>query len=248
MSLESDCLLAVTGVRPDAITPAELDAAKTVLARFGRRVRAWVRSGKREPFEPAKVPNLDKWLADISEDLSEEKVTALLAATDPESELSSSYYAGLQHAREWLLERWPRTMRPTNRGPRSVELAADDAAAWWDIVRVVEDPDAIIELLEQGTLSAEQAEAFRDVYPELHDFVEGVIDDALNTAPEKWEPTPDVDDLLATLAGVPVATEAAPALPPPAPPPGKGIDLAGKAAKERTKADIAAAPVSPTDT
>lgn len=245
MNLAADCLLAVVGLLPDAVTPRERDAAATLPSTFGARGRAWWTAAPR-PYKGVKAPDLDKLYDKVAAPPQHFEVAEWLKAAGDDADLVVDLHLALTAAREYLVTAWPRLVIETFGGPRLMPMAVDDEAEIASLWAVLDEPTRVLDELDSGTLSPSQALAFRTVYPALYDHLRTAMAEgaaALSKADPEWMPDESQEIACSILTGQPpglmTKAESAPA-PAAAPKPDKDLG-AGAAA---TQADRSSKPRS----
>lgn len=247
MSLLSDCLLAVTGLKPKNIGPRELADAALLTNKIQKKMSAWLTS-EQDGFNFFEVPDdIDKWLDDLIAPVSEEDVARWIEETgDPT--LIAEYVIGLRRARDHLVAAWPRVIEDTFAGPRPYPLSPEDAAEVWSLISVADEFSRFMAKVADYTLTQEEVSALRGCLPELYVFLAGspalpmgVIQQAIMERVAKephWEPSAEQDSVLHTLLGLPPEAPLPP--PPPKPEPPKKFEVDSTAAA--TQADLTATP------
>lgn len=243
MTLQSDALLAVTGLFPETITPREHAASEAIPATFAKRATRWVKTEELAEFkfiEPRK--DLDKLFAKLvtpPNQLEAQQWVEGLGVED--AELVADFYTSLIGARQHLQNAWPTVTIDGPAGIRILELSHDDAAEVWSLLQVLDEPTRVFDELDARTLTATQALAFRTCYPELYKLADEAIDAALIEARAKdddfdldWERAA----CLNTFRGKP--PEALYTPPPPPPVGEKGLKLDPE--RERTQEQVSSAP------
>lgn len=247
MSLRSDCLLAVTGIFPDEITPKEHGAAMDVLPRWERKLRAWV-IGDQGAFEYKEPPDLEKLFmllaVPIPQATLDDWVHGLGAG---DAELVVDYALpgkGVQRARDYVVNAWPKFSIAGPAGPEILPLSTDDAHEMWSLIQVLDDPDRVLEEMESLTLTDSQALAFLTCYPDLHGWALGILQDELSNRRAKgkgFDLGSEKEAMLETLKGLPPE----PPMPQPAPPPVPDKEFEIDAEREETQAEVSSAPKRP---
>jgi hypothetical protein len=145
---------------------------------------------------------------------------ALMAELDPETEamlvsemldhdLARAYAQQLRKARAYLAQNWPMSQMDTATGPKFYEPSTMEQGGAWALYAVLGYPERIVDELLMGALQDEQAQAFREVYPELFDRLNQTIG-ALHTekqaASEGYELAWPRERVLRTLLGMPQDT------------------------------------------
>ena len=174
--LAAEALCAVTGIwpkEPPQITT--LLAAEGLIERWRGRIRQWLKKPqcpmKWEP-PPEKPEKLEALLlAPLDEDETAGWLTAL-----GDMEIGLDYVAVIKSAREYLEKQWPR-FEVGNVVPESLPLSQDDYFEVWSLVRVVDQPETILDELCSYTVSPTQVAAWTACYPELS----AVVLQAMNT-------------------------------------------------------------------
>lgn len=169
MSLDSELVLAVTGVlKPTAIDADVTAASSALLDAYERRLTRWVRGTESDPFEPPKERDLRKTRLQAQAVVAESTLRELLKpliAVDPA--LAVEYQADLLRARTVLDKGYPLETVESVMGPEEMPPAWDKAKRWLAVVAVVEDPDRILDEFEMGSLEPAQVSGFKACYPEL---------------------------------------------------------------------------------
>lgn len=243
MSLRSDSLLAVTGLFPKDITAKEHAAAATVPDTWTRRLTQWVKAEEQAPFVyvPPKA-DMDKVFEQLAIPPAELEVAGWLEGLGVDDiELQADYFTALMRAREHVTGAWPKHSIDGPTGPRLLPLSQDDAEEVWGLIKVLDDPERLLEEMRCWTLTTSQALAFRTCYPDLYAHANQAIDTAIidkRAKDDDFTLGVERESVLNVFRGMP--PEEAP-LPPPAPPapPGKfQIDPE----KDRTQAEVSGAP------
>lgn len=243
MSLQSDALLAVTGLFPETISAREHAASEVVPATFAKRATRWVKTEELSEFvfvEPKK--DLDKLFDVLAVPPNELDVAQWVEGLGVDDhELVADFYTSLIAARQYVVNSWPALTVDGAAGIRILPLSHDDAAEVWSIIQVLDEPERVFDELDARTLTATQALAFRECYPELYKIADEAIEAALI---EKRAKDDDYDlgwereACLNTLRGKPPE---APYTPPPPPPvTEKGLKLEPE--RERTQEQVSSAP------
>jgi hypothetical protein len=205
MSLGSDLLLAVSGVFPtEAITVEDARAAEGALITWANRLRRWVGQDDQEPFTLPKDRDPDKTLEKLARVMTSAE-TAVITADLTDVDLEADYLTSLLAARRYLVDAWPSAVIETAAGQRPLPLSQDELDEILSLVAVVDDPDRVIDEVEMLTLTPSQAEAFRLNYPALSATLLGVLRVALTdrgARNKEWEPPPEREDVIRTLAGL----------------------------------------------
>jgi hypothetical protein len=245
MSLQSDALLAATGIFPKDITPKEHAASEGVVATWTKRLTSWVKSEDQGEFVfvPPKK-DLDKVFETLAKDLDAEEVGAWFDGLGAENvDLQIDYVSSLGRAREYIIEAWPKYSLEGPTGPKVLPLSHDDAAEVWSLLQIVDDPDRLLDEMGAWTLTMSQAAAFTECYPDLYKHANKVITMAMTEKSAKdpaWDLGLQREAILRTFRGLAPETPQAPAVPPPAPAPSFTPD----AEREKTQGDITASPRS----
>lgn len=243
MTLQSDALLATTGLFPTGISEKEHIGSQAIPATWPKRLARWV--GNEEQTEFVYVPprsDMEKTFTKLAVPPSELEVVAWFEGIGADDvELQADYFASLMRARDYVVAIWPKFSIETAAGPQILPLSHDDAAEMWSVLQVLDDPDRIIDELESRTLTATQALAFRECYPDLYALINEGIDAALIDKRAKddafdlgWER----EAVLNILRGKP--PEDMPVPPPPPPQPAGKLKI--DAGREQTQEQISGAP------
>lgn len=244
MSLNGDCLLATVGLVPDDIEPRDLKAADTLPATFARRMRAFL-TAEQKDFDAREAPSdLDGWFDKVAEAPRAGQVAAWISAlgAEEDSDLVAELTAGLRRARDHVVAVWPRVIETTPAGPRNYPLSEDDAADIWRVIRVLDDPESLLDELAMYTLTPEQAKAFRTCYPELYAHADAELDAGLGEQLAKsknYDPGWERESVIAIFRGE--APEVG-MMPAPAPAPAAGPKVDFKPATALTQAEASSAP------
>ncbi|HZN64732.1 MAG TPA: hypothetical protein VFB66_05485 [Tepidisphaeraceae bacterium] len=175
MSLESDCLLALTGLFPTQVELRDIEAARTLPETFAKRTRSWV-TAKQGAFTYYKTPDTDKLFRDLAPPTQPEIAEWLRILVDfPEA---NEWIAGLQNARDYMRRLWPKNTFDTPAGPRTFPLSVDDAADMHSVFAVLDEPTRVLDELGSYTLTTQQALAFSECYPDLYQFTLASITEA----------------------------------------------------------------------
>lgn len=231
MSLESDNLLAMTGLFPREITPHHVAAAESVPGTFERRIRHFL-GAEQQPFEYKPGPEkIERLLDKLVAPLKAGEVDAWFAAIGTDNpELLADFTKSLTRARAYLAAVWPRVNVDLGPGPELLPLAADDAAEVASLYHVLDEPTFLLDQMDSWTLTPTQALAFRTVYPDLYDSAAKALETALRdrTARHKaWRPTWQQLAVIRTLKGMPPEDLPVPPPPPAEAKPKDAIDAEG---------------------
>lgn len=246
MSIESDSLLAVTGIFPETITEKDRTASAAIAERFRTRVRSWVGSEKQGDFvykEPPK--DLDKTFDELAIPPDRAKVEAWvdgLGLDDPM--LIADYYLSLTRARDAVVAAWPKLFLNGPSGPKVLPLSADDKEEVWTLIQVADDPEKILDELDAWTLTPTMATMFRTCYPDLYAAANSAANQAISekrAKNEDFDLGPEKDAVLRTIRGMPPEEPFVP--PPTAPQQPPKIELQPEGS--RTQAELSGAPKAP---
>lgn len=241
MSLESDALLAATGILAPSIGPRELAASQAVPAVWEKRLRAWV-TAPQAPFAYKPPPNLERVWMRLAAPPSQAEIEPLVAALGVDDPMFvADYWLGLMAARNHMVAIWPKWTIMTLSGPHLLPLSQDDIEEVSSVLSVLENPDTLLSELYSRTITANQVAAFKVAFPDLYDFANSILDDAIAAQLAKnfdWAPPWDQEDVLRVFRGAP--PEIAPPPPPPPPAPPKPLEI--NADREKTQSEISSAP------
>lgn len=242
MSLRSDCLLAITGLFPDGVTPREHAASVTVPDTWAKRLRKWV-TAEQGPFTyvPPKR-DMEKLFSQLVAPLDTNEVGQWIEGIGIDDvELSVDYPTALMRARKYLADAWPKFSVTAADGARILPLSADEAEEMSSILQVLNDPEKVLDEMFSWTLTADQALAFRTCYPDLYAHADNAIVGRLTELRAKdptWEMGVEKEAILNLLRGQP--PEEMPPPPPEPPTPAEKVKLDPD--RDRTQAEVSSAP------
>lgn len=243
--LATECLLAVVGLRPEAITSRQIRAATTLPETFAKRAAAWW-TAERAPFKDVQAPkDLDKLFDDISVPPPQSQLSDWLRSAGDDVELIEDLHLALGKARAYLVAKWPRIVIQTFAGPRLMPLGVDDAAEVASLFAVLNEPTRILDEMDFGALTDSQAQAFRQNFPALAAWHRTALQTAAAKRTAKdadWMPDETQEIMLGILVGQPPGLIGADAGPPSPAPRLDEKDLGAKAAS--TQADLSSKPKS----
>lgn len=245
MSLRSDCLLAVTGIRPTTITVEDHARALEIPQRFASRLGSWVRTEEARPFEYREpYRDMEALFQSLAMPPAELEVTGWMDAAGIEDpEMVAGYVPGLLRARAHIVEAWPKIIADTGAGPEVLPLSEDDAEQMHSLYLVLDRPERVIDEMFSWTLTPSQALAFRTCYPALYDHCSKALQAELTVRrarSKEWHLGWEREAVLRTLKGLPPEPQNEPP-PPPEPKPSK-LEVAKVADQGRTQADLSARP------
>lgn len=174
MSLESESLLAVTGVIKPRINES-LGRMAEVPGRIATRVQRWLAStGPARPWTPPPYHDPQK--------LRERFVHTpdTLEGVDGLDEvLAAEWVNEVAEARASLTDRWPGI--PMRGGITAIEppLSHDAAQDWLALVAIAEDPLRLVDDLDSGAALPAHVDLFAEVYPELMIVLTKAVMDAV---------------------------------------------------------------------
>lgn len=242
MSLESDCLLAVTGVAPSNVTVNDFAKSQDVQKRMDAKIKAWLKADPK-PFEYRDPPKdmealFKKLQTGVPQTKMSEWMDAIGVGTDS---LADQYAMSLMNARKYIVDKWPAITITDTMVPETLPLAPDDEGDMAALFYVMDDLLTVLFVeLEQQTLEPAQAEAFRTCFPDLWAWTDRRIQLITGElVAHGWIPTWEKDSMLRILKGVPPEPVFSP--PPPVTPPVKPTELDTKA--KATQTDLAAQPI-----
>lgn len=241
MSLASDALLATTGLLPKAVTPKEISASAAVLDTWTRRMRQFVRKDEQAAFEYRPPVDLEKLFSKLVAPLDEIDVAPWLASFGDDLVAGAEYVESLRRARKYLVDAWPAVHYETQAGQKILPLSPDDEHEVWSLFQVLDDPDRLIAEMEQQTLTVTQAAAFRDCYPDLYQFADQALNDAMAELVAKdmdWAPSLEKEAVIRVFRGLPPEEE----MVPPPPPPQPQAELKIEVDRDKTQAEVSSEP------
>lgn len=169
----AEALLAVTGLFPDMAKPIGKGQAADAAAlpgRWLRRVSAWLEAEKWARFRlqpmPAYLATYEKLTAPIGLD-----EIGRYTATIADQNISDAYKASLSNAREYARANWPVLSMDTATTPRLLEPGKPVVGQATAMLAVLDDPGRVLDELDMGTLTEDQAKAFRTCYPALYEML-----------------------------------------------------------------------------
>lgn len=183
--LAAEALVSVTGLFPDGIlSPKDGRAAESVPKEFRAAVQAFLDQSKPARFSLPKKIDAGKIADELSKGIDVADAGQLVSSLAV-PELGEAYLEVLKRARGYLLAHWPRLSRDTLSGPRDLPPGPVENGRLASLYAIVDDPSRILDDLRSGTLTGEQAEAFKACYPSLYQMINMMIWDQ---AAKKWPP------------------------------------------------------------
>jgi len=162
MSLEADTLLAVTGIFPSDVTDRHFRLAESMPERWAKWAKKWVNADEASPWEHEPFGgDMEKTFNDLSAAPLQGDIEAWFSVRPDDAQVVMDYVTGFYAARNYAIDIWPKVTRDTGSGPKIEPLSWDDEAEVSSVLRVLDDPDAVLAEMEQRTLTASQAQAMQ---------------------------------------------------------------------------------------
>jgi hypothetical protein len=215
--LTAEALLAVTGIFPDPLKPADGRAASALPKQWRAEVRQFFDQEKPRAFRAPPKVDPAKLQDTVIRGVDADKRAGLVAGL-ADADLGLAYLDALDHALEVVRAGIPSLTRDTPLGPAQLPLGKVEGMRIASLVAVVNDPARVLEEMQMGTLTTAQAEAFGDVYPSLAERLSSLIWDELVArykTPEKYALPWAKERVLRTLVGLPPSAPISQAAPPP---------------------------------
>lgn len=187
LKIAAEALVGVTGVFPQdgPVTREQGRRAERVAKEWRAAVDAWLDQKEPADFKWVKPPDHEKTLEDLTSGITADRGAELVSLLVV-PELADAYLQHLSDAREYLRALWPAFELDTPRGPRLVVPGKIERGRVASLLAVVDDPERVLDEMRMGTLTYPQADAFRRVYPRLHEMLVAMIREALALKPKAY--------------------------------------------------------------
>lgn len=209
--LLAESLCAITGLWPSSDRPSENDviAATGYLVQMGGRFQRWLSAPDAEDYEPRPFewvePPSEKALQDrILKPIEGDEQARILAAPVADTITADEYLTCIQRGRDYLDSQWPKMAKPGIKA-EVFPLSEEELADVWILVRVLDNPDRLLEHLEEHTLSVPIVNAWRAAYPVLSAAFDQEVERAItDRLARKKSLTWEQADLVLMLKGKPL--------------------------------------------
>jgi hypothetical protein len=205
MSLPAEALAAVTGLWPGPSSPTENDrlAAYGLLDRWRGRLARWMRQADEpEPFDWQEPPEAKALQKKIVAPIDEPETTRIIAHVG-DHDLGREYIAILEAGRNYLDAHWRKVPVP-GLGSEVFDLSVEDLATVWNLTRVLDGPDTLLDEISSYSVTVDMIDAFHTVYPELASAVGDMLDDLLiDHMSRKKALTCQQEDIFRMVRGIP---------------------------------------------
>jgi len=131
------------------------------------------------------IPKQKQLAADLAAGFSVEQVQAMIAPLPPD--VSLPYMAVASREFEFLATAYPRPSFNTLAGPVEVDPQSTDMFRFAGLWRVIDNPLYVFDLMSEGALLRNQANAVRFVFPSLSAYFDAAIQTAITDAKSKDE-------------------------------------------------------------
>lgn len=177
--LAAQALVGVTGLFQDEpVTAVQGKAAAAVPKAWRAQVKEFLDQPRPKKFRAPKIVDHAEVAEDLSHGIDTERGNRL-TSTIVGPGVGDLYLLALESAREYVRLRWPSLSRDTPAGLRLITPGKVEQGRAAAMLAVVEDPGVVLQELLSGTLTAEQAQTFRGVYPALFEMLRAMLDEEL---------------------------------------------------------------------
>jgi hypothetical protein len=203
--LAAEALAAVTGILQDEpVTRDQGKLARALPREWKAAVDAFLTERKFRAFRMPRAGDHDDLLEQLTAGVDAQRRAALVSRlADPG--LGQAYLEVVARATAWLRSRWPSLQLDTPIGPRALPPSRTERWRCASLMAVVDHPGRILDEMRAGTLTSEQAEAFRACYPALFGMLRQMIWTALALrykTPERYALPYDRELVLRRLVGL----------------------------------------------
>lgn len=212
MTLNAECLLAITGLWPGPSHPSANDelAALGLIPSYRARLKRWLRAADADDYQPREFESteppeekaLQKKILRPIEHGGEEHVRLLAGL--PDMAAGEEYVALVTKARDYLDSKWPKIPVP-GISADVFPLSTEELYDVWALTRVLDNPDVLFDEVEAESLTIPMVDAWRTIYPTVAAEVDRVLEElVIERLAEKKSLTWQQADLFRMLRGLPL--------------------------------------------
>lgn len=178
MSIIGEALLATTGIKvalepgPVKVTPADLQKADALPGRFRARLAAFLEADEPKKTAAPKPLDYDRMLELLTEPLTDERLRENVAGWG-DQEVANEYADALGRAWGYLQSEFPVRTREHLSGTENLHPRGLMLARFRRLLEIVEDPETIVDRMDEGALLAAEVQVLKDVYPAIAEMLQG---------------------------------------------------------------------------
>lgn len=207
MSLSAEALAGVTGLfQVDPASRAQGKDAVSIPKAWKEGAVKFITQDKAKKFAMPRPSDHMRMLEKLAAGVDDERRVALVSQLqDPD--LGEAYLTVLARAISYLRSRWPSLTLDTPAGPRPLPPGRVETGRAASLLSVLDDPCRVVDELRMMSLTHEQADAFRECYPELYAMLRSMLWDEISkqAADDKnWNLPRDKTQRLRIFLGMPM--------------------------------------------